>query len=211
MARGEPDIPNGQGRVERALSALVFGVSRSPWLTLLLAGLLTLLAALYAQQTVRMNSDDSALISQDEPFRQAYRDFIDVFPQFDETTVIVITSDSIDRAEDAVSAMTAGLADRPDLIESLYSPSADPFFEDHALLYLDEGDLEDVIDRLAEAQPALTALAEDPSLRGLTRELRLSVDQLLEGEELPPGFARMADRISEVSDSMLAGNPRSIS
>ncbi len=199
------------GRVERTLTALVFGVSRHPWLTLGLAALLTAVSAIYAQQTVRINSDDSALISQDEPFRREYQAFIDAFPQFDETTVIVITSDSIDRADDAANAMTEALDRRPDLIDSIYSPSADPFFEDHALLYLDASDLEDVIDRLAEAQPALAALAEDPSLRGLMGELQLSVDQLQEGEELPPGFARMANRISEVAESMLAGRPRSIS
>jgi uncharacterized protein len=203
--------PGGGNRLERFLTAFVYQMSRRPWLTVLLATVLTLASALYSQQTMRINSDDSALISQDEPFRQEYQYFIDAFPQFDETTVIVITSDSIDRAEDAAKAMTAGLAARPELIETLYSPSADPFFEDHALLYLDLLDLEDVIDRLAEAQPALTAMAEDPSLRGLASELQLSVDQLLEGEELPPGFARMADRISDVSESMLAGNPRSIS
>jgi hypothetical protein len=199
------------GRVERALTALVFGVSRHPWLTLGLAALLTAVSVIYAQQTMRINSDDSALISQDEPFRREYQAFIDAFPQFDETTVIVITSDSIDRADDAVNAMTEALDRRPDLIDSIYSPSADPFFEDHALLYLDASDLEDVIDRLAEAQPALAALAEDPSLRGLVGELQLSVDQLQEGEELPPGFARMANRVSEVAESMLAGKPRSIS
>ena len=199
------------GRAERVLSRAVFGVSQWPKLTLLLAGMLTLTAALYSQQTMRINSDDSALISQEEPFRKEYQRFIDVFPQFDETTVIVITSDSIDLAEDAAQRMTDALAQRPELIDTLYSPSADPFFEDHALLYMDPVDLEDVIDRLAEAQPALTALTEDPSLRGLMGELQLSVEQLLEGEELPPGFSRMADRISEVSDSLLAGTPRSIS
>ena len=208
--RGESGTQES-GRVERTLSRAVLAVSQWPKLTLLLAGLLTLIAILYSQQTIRINSDDSALFSQEEPFRKEYQRFIDAFPQFDETTVIVLTSDSIDLAEDAAQRMTEALAQRPELIETLYSPSADPFFEDHALLYMDQADLEDVIDRLAEAQPALTALAEDPSLRGLMGELQLSVEQLIEGEELPPGFARMADRISEVSDSLLAGKPRSIS
>jgi len=208
--RGESGKPEN-GRAERVLSRTVFGVSQWPKLTLFLAGMLTLTATLYSQQTMRINSDDSALISQEEPFRKEYQRFIDAFPQFDETTVIVITSDSIDLAEDAAQRMTDALAQRPELIDTLYSPSADPFFEDHALLYMDPVDLEDVIDRLAEAQPALTALTEDPSLRGLMGELQLSVEQLLEGEELPPGFSRMADRISEVSDSLLAGTPRSIS
>ena len=211
MASGKSEDLLQRGRAERYLGAVVSAASQRPWLTLLFAGLLTLCSAVYASQTIRINSDDSALISQDEPFRLKYQQFIDVFPQFDETTVIVITSDSIDLSDDAATRMTEALAARPDLIETIYSPSADPFFEDHALLYLDPEDLEEVIDRLAEAQPALTALAEDPSLRGLVSELQLSVDQLLEGEELPPGFARMADRISDVTESLLAGRPLSIS
>ncbi|MCS5635620.1 MAG: MMPL family transporter, partial [Myxococcota bacterium] len=211
MASGEREDLRQPGRAERILSAVVSAASHRPRLTLVLAGLLTLAAAIYSGQTVRINSDDSALISQDEPFRLKYQQFIDVFPQFEETTVIVITSDSIDLSDDAASRMTDALAARPDLIETLYSPSADPFFEDHALLYLDPKDLEEVIDRLAEAQPALAALAEDPSLRGLVSEFQLSVDQLLEGEELPPGFARMADRISDVTESLLLGRPSSIS
>ena len=211
MASSEREDLRQPGRAERILSAVVSAASHRPRLTLLLAGLLTLVSAIYSGQTMRINSDDSALISQDEPFRLKYQQFIDVFPQFEETTVIVITSDSIDLSDDAASRMTDALAARPDLIETLYSPSADPFFEDHALLYLDPDDLEEVIDRLAEAQPALTALAEDPSLRGLMSEFQLSVDQLLEGEELPPGFARMADRISEVTESLLVGRPVSIS
>ncbi len=196
----------------RALSALVSGVSGRPWTTILLTLLLTILSVVYSGQNLRMNSDDSALISQDEPFRREYSHFIDVFPQFDETTVIVLTSESLDIADDAADRLTQALAKRPDLIHSLYSPSATPFFEDHALLYMDEEDLEEVIDRLAEAQPALAALAEDPSLRGLFDQLQLSLEELLEeGEELPSGFSAMTDRVSDVIQSLLDGRPQKIS
>jgi hopanoid biosynthesis associated RND transporter like protein HpnN len=176
-----------------------------------LAGIaiLTLGSLVYSADRVQMNSDDSTLISQDEPFRQDYKAFSDRFPQFDETTLIVITSPSIDRADDAVDRLSEALEARDDLISSLYAPSADPFFEDHGLLYLDEDDLDDVIERLAEAQPALTALSEDPSLRGLFDQLELSVEELEEGE-LPSGFARMADRVSETAEGQLAGVPTRI-
>jgi hopanoid biosynthesis associated RND transporter like protein HpnN len=195
----------------RFVVGVVRRVSGHPGRTLLLAALVTLAAAVYAQQSVRINSDDSTLISQDEPFRQDYKAFIDAFPEFDETTVVVITSESIDRAEDAVDAMRDALRARPDLIETVYAPSADDFFEDHGLLYLDLPDLEDVIERLAEAQPALTALSEDPSLRGLFDQLDRSLEELEDEGELPTGFSRMARRISEVTDSLLAGAPRRIS
>jgi len=195
----------------RGLTGCVGAVSRHPWLALGVSVLVTALAAVYAFGSVRINSDDSTLISQDEPFRKDFSAFIDVFPEFEETTLIVITSDSIDRAEDAVDLMRDALLARPDLIETVYAPSADDFYEDHGLLYLDVPDLEDVIERLAEAQPALTALTEDPSLRGLFDQMESALDELADTGELPSGFERMADRVSEVSDSVLAGNPKRIS
>ncbi|MEE3325812.1 MAG: MMPL family transporter, partial [Myxococcota bacterium] len=195
----------------RGLCTVVGWSSRRPWLTVLLAFVLTAMAASYAVKTININSDDSALISQTEPFRQHYQSFVDAFPQFDETALVVLTSESIDLVDDGVERLTAALEERDDLIETLYSPSADPFFEDHALLYLDTVDLEEVIERLAEAQPALTALAEDPSLRGLFDQLELSVSELREGEELPSGFSRMADRVSEITEDLMAGQPHRIS
>ena len=195
----------------RGLSTVVGWASGRPWLTILLALALTCVSGLYALDSVQINSDDSALISQSEPFRQHYQSFIDAFPQFDETTLIVITSDSIDLADEGVEKLTAALEQRDDLIETIYSPSADPFFENHALLYLDTSDLEDVIEGLAEAQPALAALSEDPSLRGLFDQFELSISELAEGEELPAGFVRIADRVSQVTEGLLAGHGRKIS
>lgn len=206
--QGDHTAPNAY---LRAVMGCIAGVSRHPVAAVLVAAAVTFVAGAYALETVRINSDDSKLISQEEPFRKDYEAFIDAFPEFDETTVIVITSDSIDRAEDAVDLMRDAMRARPDLIETVYAPSADDFYEDHGLLYLDLPDLEDVIERLAEAQPALTALTEDPSLRGLFDQLERSLEELKEEGDLPTGFARMANRVSEVTDSLLAGTPRRIS
>lgn len=205
--QGGQAAPNAYIRALVACVGLVAG--HAGW-SLALFAVVTALAGAYAFGTMRMNSDDSTLISQDEPFRQDYAALVDAFPDFDETTVIVITSRSVHRADDAVDRMRDALTKRTDLIESLYAPSADDFFEDHGLLYLDRPDLEEVIDRLAEAQPALTALSEDPSLRGLFDQLELSLDELDDGGELPSGFSRMADRVSEVSDSLVAGRAEPI-
>ncbi|MBW2230201.1 MAG: MMPL family transporter [Deltaproteobacteria bacterium] len=195
----------------RALLACVSHVGAFPGRTLGVAALITAASLVYASGSVRMNSDDSTLLSQTEPFRLHYKELTRLFPELEETSLIVITSDSIDRAQDAQDELAVALHARVDLIDTLYAPGAEPFFEDHSLLYLDLDDLEDVIERLAEAQPALTALTEDPSLRGLFDELELSLDELEEGESLPPGFTRMANRLSDIGESMLAGAPRAIS
>jgi hopanoid biosynthesis associated RND transporter like protein HpnN len=68
-----------------------------------------------------------------------------------------------------------------------------------------------VIARLAEAQPALAALAEDPSLRGLLGELELGVEEIGKGEPPPAGFLRMAERVAEITETLLAGRPKQVS
>jgi len=210
LTTAEPGGSNAANPYARWLARGVGVIARRPVRALLIIALLTAGALVYSLETLRMNSDDSKLISQDEPFRRDYQAYIDLFPQLDEITIVVLTSQSIDLAKDAVERLGAALEQRKDLVATLYAPGADPFFEDHALLYLDLEDLDEVIERLAEAQPALTSLSEDPSLRGLFHELELSLDELAEGEEVPSGFARIAERISEVAEAMLAGRSRPI-
>ncbi|MCH2173390.1 MMPL family transporter [Myxococcota bacterium] len=195
----------------RTLARVVGALARHAGWTLLVTGLLTVVCVIYSAKTVRINSDDAVLTSQVEPFRLDFKRFIASFPQFDETSVVVITSDSIGLAEDAVERMRAALEARDDLVASVFAPGDDAFTRDHVFLFLDVEDLDDVSVRLAEAQPALTALAADPSLRGLFNEFETSVDALADGTELPAGFARMADRISDVTEAMEAGQPRPLS
>ena len=137
MKTEESSPPVKPGRYVRSLSAFVGHVALHPLITLALCGALMLLALIYSAQTLRINSDDSVLTPQDEPFRLDFKEYVGAFPQFDETTLIVITSDSFDLADDAVDRLSAELLRRDDLIETLYAPGADDFTKDHLFLYLD--------------------------------------------------------------------------
>ncbi|MBW2386167.1 MAG: MMPL family transporter [Deltaproteobacteria bacterium] len=194
----------------RRLVAWVNRVTGQPVLTLVVAGLTVFAAAWYSAVNVRMNSDNTKLVRQDTPFREDYHDFLDSFPQFRDTTLIVLTGESVDVVSDAQELLAAALGERNDLVSYLYAAGTDPYFEDHAFLYLDEEELEDAIERLARAQPALAALTEDPSLRGLFGELELGIENVSEGDEPPRGMIRMSKRVSDIGESMLAGRPRAL-
>jgi len=191
----------------RFVVALVNGVTARPGLTLSMIALSAALSAWYAYENVRMNSDNAQLVRQDAEFRQAYHDYLDAFPQYRDTTLVVLTGSSLDLVSDAQERLAAALAERTDLVSTVYAPGSDPFFEDHAFLFLDPPELENVIERLARAQPALVALTVDPSLRGLFGELELGVDDVNSGGEPPLGLVRMSDRISEIGEGLLAGRP----
>jgi hopanoid biosynthesis associated RND transporter like protein HpnN len=173
-------------------------------------GAATLVAALYAVENARINSDNTRLVDQEEPFRYDYQRFLDSFPQFRDTSLVVLTGESHDTVSDAQKRLAEALRGREDLILYLFAPGADPFFEDHAFLYLDESELDDTIVRLARAQPALTALTQDPSLRGLFDELELGIEDVKSGGEPPLGMIRISDRLSDIGEGMLAGHPRAL-
>ena len=204
----KPDTPNFY---VRQLVAWVNGVSGRPILTLVVVVASAVAALVYSAENFRMNSDNTKAVRQDAPFRQDYEAFLDSFPQFRDTTLVVLTGDSIDVVSDAQESLAEAFEQRKDLITYLYAPGTDPYFEDHALLYLDEAELEDAIARLARAQPALTALTEDPSLRGLFAELELGIEEVKDGGEPPRGMIRMSKRVGDIGEGMLAGRPRALS
>lgn len=202
-----PDRSDSTSLYVRFLVSLVNGITARPGLSLALIVLSAVLSAWYAYENVRINSDNTQLVRQDAAFRQRYSDYLDAFPQFRDTTLVVLSGRSVDLVSDAQRLLAERLALRTDLISSVYAPGADPFFEDHAFLYLDPPELEAVIERLARAQPALVALSEDPSLRGLFGELELGVEDVNRGNQPPLGLVRMSDRIGEIGESLLAGRP----
>jgi hypothetical protein len=195
----------------RGLVAWVSIVTERPILTLLVVGVLTLGVALYAADNIRLNSDNARLVRQDAQFRQDYKELLESFPHFRDTTLVVLSGESRDVIIDAHRLLADALSEQAELISHLYAPGADPFFEDHAFLYLEADELEAVVARLARSQPALAALAADPSLRGLFDELELGVENVKTGGEPPLGMIRMSNRLSDIGEGMLAGRPLALS
>ncbi len=189
----------------RVLVAWVEWVVRHRGLVLLLTAVSVGAAALYTAKHFRLNSNTRELVHQDAPFRRVYSEFNQLFPDYDNATLIVLSSASHRRASQAAKQVTAALRSRPDLFLSVYSADESDFFEDHALLYLDPEELDEVVTRLAEAQPALAALAKDPSLRGLSQQLSDALDALGRTRSLPTGFARTANRLAAITEERLAG------
>ena len=209
MRMHSPD--RGDGAYLRGLGFWVKWVVSRPWTTLALSAACILVASLYSSAHLRMNSDTRQLIRQDAPFRENYTRYLEAFPAFEDTTLVVLTSNSIAAVEAAQRRLADALREMTDVVASVYAAGADPFFEDHGLLYLDTDELDRVIGRLSEAQPALGALVHDPSLRGLLGELEAGVDALAAGSDVPAGFDRMADRVATIGRSLRAGNPRAVS
>ncbi|MCZ6656944.1 MAG: MMPL family transporter [Gammaproteobacteria bacterium] len=175
-------------------------VARHGWAVLSVLGVVTAVLAWVAVDRFRMNSNLSDLILQDAPWRVDFDRYEAEFPDLVKTAVVVVSGNEFKQVEDATSAFEAALKSRPEHFRAVYAGRNHRFFRDHALLYLDEDDLDDMADRLAEAQPMLTVVAEDPSLRGI---LDLVADGI--ANEPPAGFDTIVRLLTESAEAVLAG------
>jgi uncharacterized protein len=139
-------------------------VARNSKATLVLICAATLLLGWIAVTQFRINSDLSQLIDQTSDWRIDFDDFQQEFPELVKTAVIVVSSSSISDVETVTKELVARLAQMDDRFSSVAAPGAEPFFRDHALLYLNLDQFDEMFDRLAQAQPLLARVTADARL-----------------------------------------------
>ena len=137
------------------IPAFVGLVVRNARWALVLLLVVTILAGSYGSDRFRMNSDLGALIEQEADWRDDMDRFKVEFPMLIDTVMVVVSGESFHGVEDTARRIEHAMRARTEVFQDVYSPANDPFFRDHVLLFLDADDLEDTIDRLAEAQPVL--------------------------------------------------------
>lgn len=165
-------------------------------------------AAWLAITQFEMNSDTSRLIRQDTDWKRVNTGFLDTFPQYDRNTFVVVSGDQPDKVSQVARQLAANIRAESDVFESVYSPASNDFVDANALLYLDPETLNDTVSKLADAQPFLTAIAEDNSLRSA---LQLVIDALASDEPLPAGFIQMSDALAMAAERAISGNSKPIS
>ena len=175
-------------------------VARRGWSVLGLLALLTLVFGWVAVDRFRINSNLSELIEQEAPWRQDFDRYEAAFPDMVRTTVVVVSGQSYKGVEDATLAVEARLRDQDDFFRTVYAPQNDAFFRERALLFLSHEELDDMVDRIASAQPMLTAVAEDPSLRSILELVAGGLDS-----ERPDGFDTVVRILADSAEALLAG------
>src|SRR5690606_29165313 len=110
----------------------------------------------------------------------------------------------------AAERLTAALAPRKDLFQSVRAPEGGAFFTRNGPLYLSPSELDDLSARLAQAQPMLGAITADPSARGLFGLLTLAFTAAGEGEASAAGLAPVAAQVADVINGTLDGKARPV-
>jgi hopanoid biosynthesis associated RND transporter like protein HpnN len=194
-----------EARLGSALAAWVGGVARRPVATAVAVLLGTAAVGVYAAGHLGIKGDTDALFSKDLPFKRAERRYYEAFPTQLENMFIVVDAVTPERAGEAAEALAARLSEQREDFRMVYLPGGGAFFEQHAFLYLDTEELEDLADRLAEAQPYLAELSRDGSIRGLASILARGARAVRDGDVDPERLATIYDHTTRALAAAEAG------
>jgi hopanoid biosynthesis associated RND transporter like protein HpnN len=164
----------------------------------------------YSIHNFKINTDLNSMISEKLHFRKLEKDFLKAFPQLTDTIVVILDADTVERALSARKRMVERLK-KTGLFKMIYEPGGGEFFEKNGLLYLTEEELENLADRLADAQPLLAFLSRDLSLRGLFSVLEMALNQTEVKEAQDRSINLLFDRMSKTFEGVVNGHPYQMS
>ncbi len=141
--------------------------------------LLLVVAATYEVARFSITTNVDALISRALPWHRRQLAFNEAFPQ--KGILVVVSAATPENATLAANALAQQISNRSDLFRSVEQTNGG-FFERNGFLFECNADVEKSIDGLKQAQPLLTKLAGDPTLRGAAGVLSFGAHGVQGGE-----------------------------
>jgi uncharacterized protein len=159
--------------LQRLLVGLVEFSRRNALAVVLASLVLAAFSGWYASGHLGVSTDTDKMFSATLPWRQRADTLNRDFPQFADLLVMVIDAKEPEEAEATAAALADTLTADPVHFRSVRRPDALPFLQREGLLFLDENQLEQLLNGTIDAQPFLGQLVADPSARGLFAALSL--------------------------------------
>ncbi len=172
---------------------------------------LALLCGWLAATRLSVTTDTDALFDASLPWRQREIALGRDFPQFRDLVVAVVEGATPEEAEATAEALAARLSADTTHFTSARRPDASPYLARNALLFLDQPDLTDLLDRTIDAQPFLGQLSGDPSARGLFATLALVAMGIERGETSATAFRPSMEAFERALASAAVGHPTPLS
>lgn len=168
----------------------------SPALLLLFAVVLAYFAVQYTGNHLTVNTDTAELIAPDAPFQQNRRKFEQQFGQEVHTLLLVVESSSPELTKAAAQRLERELKADTEHFTKVYRPDENAFFHRNGLLYLDTDKLQDFSVTLAQAQPFIGRISQDPSLNGFFSIFEDALNAQTKSEEVPIDLISLIDKVS---------------
>jgi hopanoid biosynthesis associated RND transporter like protein HpnN len=190
-----------------AIVATVTRCTRHAWAVIAVMAALGVASGVYATKHFAINTDINTLISQDLPWRQREQAFEQAFPQHLRSILVVVDAPTPELTTQATAALVERLTANKELFESVAQPGGGEFFRKNGLLFLPAAETEKIAGQLVQAEPLISQLATDPSLRGLIEVMQMG----LTGVELEKitldAMLRPLTVTADTVDAVMAGKP----
>ena len=171
----------------------------------MLAIALAAASTVYAARHFAIKTDVNELFSPDLAWTQRAYQYMRAFPQPD--ILVVVDAPTPELVERAATRLAQALSARRDFIRAVHQPESGSFFERNGLLYLPTGEVARLTDGVLQANPILSALAADPSLRGTVRALSLGLMGVQYGQLNLDDLTRPMTMAGETPQPVFAARP----
>ena len=166
-------------------------------------------AALFDVEHFSINTDVETLISPDLPWHQRQVALTRAFPQ--RGISAVVTAPTSENAGQAVNELAQALAKNPKLFPTVAQPDSGEFFDRDGLLLAPTSDVRQTVAGLTKAEPILSQLSNDPSLRGIMKVVSFAAGEARQGRIKLGQLNWSLSLASKTLDDVLSGKPAAFS
>lgn len=179
---------------------------RHAWTVVIASLAVTVLFGWYAATHLSLDTDESKLISSELPYRKVEKTIDKAFPHSTDRLAVIIDAPTAELAEDAVERLAQALpVANKGVVHDAERPPEEMFFRKNGLLFLSAAELEQVVERLVQAQPLLGSIAKDPSLRGLLSAVDLVLQGISHGQANPKDIEPLLAQLEIPAAAIAAG------
>lgn len=162
--------------------------ARHAWLVVALFCVLSG-AGVYAGMTqLGVTTDTSKMLSPRLEWKQRSDEMGRLFPQKENLLVAVVEADLPEEGQETARQLAERLSADHQHFSFANRPDANPYLERNGLMFLEPKPLAGILNDTIAAQPFLSALAQDPSARGLFGALSLIAEGVKTGQANLAGF-----------------------
>jgi hopanoid biosynthesis associated RND transporter like protein HpnN len=194
-------------RTARAITILVNGVCRRPWLVLAVCLLSVAAAAWLAATRLEYHTQRNDLVSAETDGQKRWNRYLDAFGD-DDDLVVVIRGDDRERMKAAADCVAARLSARPDLFDRVFHQVDLRPLKPRSLLYLSTTEIAAINRRLDGMAPLLGPLAPVSwralSTPALLAQANVALEAKAAGRALSAADRDLLDQLPAVLDAATA-------
>jgi len=184
-------------------------ILRFPWLLILLTIALTASSLYYTINNLGVNTNTAEMLSPDLPFQKNRQRIEAEFPQDAGVIILVVDAQTPEETSQAAILLEQSLKALSESFSSVYTPTENDFFSQQALLFLEQNELEELSEKLIDAQPFIGYLAHHYHLEGLFEIINKALEKT--DETLPMDLDPLLLAVNDSITHQLNNQPYHVS